>query len=570
MASAYEHPPLADHARAGPGRFWAGPLVAVMQRLGREWPLLLALAVLAGATAVLLVEALARNGGRFTYALDDTYIHMAIAKNLVRHGVWGVTPYGFSSSSSAPLWTLLLAVSYGVSGVREITPFLLNLFFAGLVVGITYRELRDRLPTPVVLLALLGMIFFAPLVPMSFTGMEHTAELFLTLLTVTLAATALAEDAPSPATRRWLLVCAALTVAVRYEGVFLVLVLATLFAARKRWRFALALVASGLLPVALYGVVSVAMGWYFLPNSVLVKGTRQDQAVIDFVRDLLPGRHGLDRQAIVELVPSLVFVKLNAQRHISFLVIAGLLWLTYHRGRFWSRASTVTAAFVGTALLHVQFADATSFYRYEAYVVGFGVFALALAVAESPPWPQAGQGRGDRLFRVSATLLLLVLVSAPLRTRAVRSLAQTPQASHNIFDQQVQMAAFLGSYYRGQVVAANDIGAIDFGTDLRLVDLAGLATREPAAYTLRRSFGADQVAAVADEYHAQIAVVYDSWFKIPPRWLKAGEWQIRDNVVCGDNVVSFYAVDPAVLLDLKRNLQAFAPRLPRDVVQRGY
>jgi 4-amino-4-deoxy-L-arabinose transferase-like glycosyltransferase len=569
MASAYEHPPIADRARPGPRPVSARPLVAALSSTGREWPLLLALAVLAGTTVVLLVLALARNGGRFTYALDDTYIHMAIAKNLVRHGVWGVTPYGFSSSSSAPLWTLLLALFYRLSGVREITPFLLNLLFAGLVVGITYGALHERLPRPLIFLALLAMTLFPPLVPVAFTGMEHTAELFLTLLTVILAASALSEDAPSPRARGWLLACAALTVAVRYEGLFLVLVLAFLFAARKRRRFALALVASGLFPVALYGLVSVAMGWYIVPNSVLVKGTRQDQVVIDFFRDLLPGRHGLTWQAIEELLPSLFFVKLNAQRHISFLVMASLLWLTY-RGRFWSRASTVNAAFVGTALLHVQFANATSFYRYEAYVVGFGVFALALAIADSPPWRQGGPGWGDRAFRLGASLLLLILVSAPLRTRAVRSLAQTPQASHNIFDQQVQMAAFLGSFYRGQVVAANDIGAIDFGTDLRLVDLAGLATREPAAYALRRSFGADQVAAVADEYHAQIAVVYDSWFEIPSRWRKAGEWQIRDNVVCGDSVVSFYAVDPAVLVDLRTNLQAFSHRLPRDVVQRGY
>jgi hypothetical protein len=570
MASAYEHPPLGHHARAGLRHVSTDRVVGLFSAIGRRWPLLLALLVLAGTTAVLLVQARARNGGRFTYALDDTYIHMAIAKNLVRHGVWGVTPYGFSSSSSSPLWTLLLALSYALSGVREVTPFLLNLVFAGLVVGITYRALRDRLPQAMVLLALLAMIFFAPLVPMLFTGMEHTAELFLTLLTATLAARALSEDVPTPGTRRGLLACAALAVAVRYEGLFLVAVVAILFAARKRGRLALALVASGLLPIAAYGLFSIAEGWYFLPNSVLVKGARQDQALIDFVGGLLPGRHGLTWSSIEELAPSLFFVRLNAQRHISFLVIASLLWLTYHRGRFWSQASTANAAFVATALLHVQFADATSFYRYEAYVVGFGVFALFLAVADSPPWRQAGPGWGDRVFRLSATLLLLLLVSAPLRMRAVKSLAQTPQASHNIFDQQLQMATFLGSFYRGQAVAANDIGAIDFGTDLRLVDLAGLATREPAAYALRRSFGADQVAAVADEYHAQIAVVYDSWFKIPSRWEKAGEWQIRDNVVCGDNVVSFYAVDPGVLPDLRRNLQAFSPRLPRDVVQRGY
>ncbi len=569
MASAYEHPPLADHARAGSRHVSVGPLVALLSGIRLQWPLLLALTVLAGTTVVLLVQALARNGGRFTYALDDTYIHMAIAKNLVRHGVWGVTPYGFSSSSSAPLWTLLLAASYGLAGVREITPFLLNLLLAGLVVGTTYDALHDRLPRPLVFLALLAMILFTPLVPLAFTGMEHTAELLMTLLTVTLAASTLSEDAPSGKATGRLLVCAALTVAVRYEGLFLVLVLAALFAARRRWRFALTLVAAGLLPVAVYGLLSVVEGWYFLPNSVLLKGARQDQVVIDFLRDLLPGRHGLTWEAIEELVPSLVVVKLNAQRHISFLVIASLLWLTYHRGRFWTPAGTVNAAFVGTALLHVQFAGATSFYRYEAYVVGLGVFALAVAVAESPPW-EAGQGRADRVFRLSASLLLLVLVSAPLRARATRSLAQTPQASHNIFDQQMQMAAFLGSFYPGRVVAANDIGAIDFLTDLRLVDLAGLATREPAAYALHRSFGADQVAAVAERYHAQIAVVYDSWFEIPPRWRKAGEWQIRDNVVCGDDVVSFYAVDPAVLLDLRRNLQAFSPRLPRDVEQRGY
>ena len=40
-------------------------------------------------------------GATLVYGLDDAYIHMAIAKNLARHGVWGVTPFHFASASSS-------------------------------------------------------------------------------------------------------------------------------------------------------------------------------------------------------------------------------------------------------------------------------------------------------------------------------------------------------------------------------------------------------------------------------------------------------------------------------------
>ena len=549
--------------------FLTGTVASVRFYSKRHWPILLALGIFAGTTAILWYSCLEKNGGQFVYTLDDPYIHMAIAKNVVRHGVWGVTPYHFSSSSSSPLWTLSLVLFYGLFGVHEITSFILNLIFAGLALGLVYVLLRERLPGWVVFLAILAMIFFPPLVPLVFSGMEHTAHLFLTLLTIALAAKTLSEKAPSPAMQRGLLVSAFLVTAARYEGLFLILVLSVLFACRRRWLFALALAGAGVLPLAAYGVWSAANGWYFLPNPVILKGTNGNQVVLDFLKDLFVRGHPLTWQVIKRLAPALVVSRINAHPHILFLVIPSLLVLVYRRGSFWNPANVTNAAFIGTVFLHMQFASTGWFYRYEAYGVAFGIYAVAAGLADCLPWRDGWGGWGDRLFRAGALLLLAILVGSPLRVRAVKSLKDTPVASHNIFEQQYQMAFFLRQFYQGQVVAANDIGAIDYLVDFDLVDLAGLGTRESAAFKLKQAYGAYQIAAVADQYGTQIALVYDSWFQIPSSWIKVGEWQITDNVVCGDSTVSFYAVDPAAAPGLIDALQAFASRLPGDVIQEG-
>ena len=62
---------------------------------------------LASITFLLILLTLAlrsiNENGLLVYTLDDPYIHMAIAKNLVTHGVFGVTRFSFSSSTSSPL-----------------------------------------------------------------------------------------------------------------------------------------------------------------------------------------------------------------------------------------------------------------------------------------------------------------------------------------------------------------------------------------------------------------------------------------------------------------------------------
>ena len=97
---------------------------------GARWPV----AAVAGLWTLLVAGMIAyqgaHNGGRFIYALDDAYIHMATATHFATDGVWGVTPFGFTSAVSSILWPALVAAVYQLAGVNELTPLVLCLLIA--------------------------------------------------------------------------------------------------------------------------------------------------------------------------------------------------------------------------------------------------------------------------------------------------------------------------------------------------------------------------------------------------------------------------------------------------------
>ena len=167
---------------------------------------------------------------------------------------------------------------------------------------------------------------------------------------------------------------------------------------------------------------------------------------------------------------------------------------------------------------------------------------------------------------VVAALALIL----PLGWRGVRGLRFTVRATQNIYQQQVHTALFLRAYYPQGRVALNDIGAVSYMADVHIMDLCGLANMEVAR--LRREqrpaeHNRRMLRRLASERRIQLAIVYNKWFTdvIPEEWIEVAQWQIHNNVVCGDTVVSFYAVDPAEYGALVANLQAFTPNLPRSV-----
>ena len=225
--------------------------------------------------ALLCWTAMRWSDGHFAFALDDAYIHMAVARNVVVHGVWGVTPAEFTSATSSLAWPSILAAGFAVLGAREWLPLVLDLVCAAFLLRSAQRVLESgtvRPPRLVVLGGLLAVTFLSGLPAVILTGLEHVLHAWLNLVFCYAVGRALSGDnAPRGRHAVTLVGLAVLLPLVRFEALAVVGLAAVLHVLRRRWRLAFALAAAGLAPVGAYGALSLALGWWVLPNSVLLK-----------------------------------------------------------------------------------------------------------------------------------------------------------------------------------------------------------------------------------------------------------------------------------------------------------
>ncbi|MEO0085202.1 MAG: hypothetical protein ABIK37_01085 [candidate division WOR-3 bacterium] len=521
----------------------------------RLWPLVLALILLLVVTALLLADSLRRNDGHLIYALDDPYIHMAMAKNMARHGVWGVTPHGFTSVSSSPLWTLLLAGAFAVFGNHATIPLILNLLFAALLLIAADILLRRHAVGPLWRFAALGAIAqLVPLPPVILTGQEHILHALLAVLFAGL----LAETTAGSTRRNWpLLLVALLLTAVRYESLFLIAGACLILLIQRRFRLVLALAAAAALPVVLYGLVSLAHGWFFLPTSVLMKG----EVARQLYHILHPARaSGAFALSLVQLLGWNSLKQILTSTHILPLIVAGLL-LLLRRGE-WNRTALLLLFVLGT-VLHLQFARLGPLHRYEAYLLVLGLLAVASAALPSKPL--------DSLFPRLLFPAALLVMAWP----AHHVLRETPVAAANIYRQQYQMGLFLRRCYNGRAIAANDVGAINWLADLDCLDTWGMSSIEIGRARARNRYTAGLLDSLCRSRGTEMAVVYKNWLldakpgRLPDSWVEAGAWTIKDNIVCGEATVTFFACDSGYLPALLANLRLFSADLPAEVVQSG-
>ncbi len=511
-----------------------------------EWPLFAACGLFLAALAFALRRVFQDNDGTLVYSLDDAYIHMAIAKNIAQHGLWGCTPFHFSSSSSSLLWTALLGVAYFLTGVRDSTPLILNSVFALLTLAIADRYLaRWGASAGLRATALLALVIAGPLPGLVLLGMEHILHVLLTIWFAGASIALLADSRQEPSGRSIAMLCTvgALVASSRYEGLFLIAIVGLLFIVRGWWMRSAMLVVTSTAPTVLFGLFSIANGWMFFPNSLLLKAGGED---ISLVTALLKPIGQVDVAFFADNDPLFLLVVVG---------IAGAI-VQWRDGRIlWRPAVLAPLLLASMIVLHGHYTFTSMFweYRYAAYLTAFGVFAAAVLLTDY--WTAAA----SRTVAIASFALIagLLWFVADVRNALLTTHEVTEAASNYVGH--VKAARFLQRYYPSATVVVNDLGTVTYFTDARIVDMFGLGDIEPIAIRRRQhgEYTAADIAHWIAPLQPPIAILQIGWGWVAPRipnaWVRVAEIELP---VAGE-FIGFFAVNPAEAAALRAHVQEF-------------
>lgn len=519
--------------------------------------LLIAVAALIVPLVIIYIPILEHTGGIIAYPLDDAYIHIAIAKNILINHVWGISGHEFSSSSSSIIYPILLAAIFSITGVQVGVPLFLNVIVGIVFLIVLQRWFARQQLTPLQqLIALLVCIFLIPLPPLVQVGMEHTLQLLFYFLFVFSFAEAL-EHRDNPF--RWkIYVYGAIFTAIRYEGMAVIVIACCMLLFYRKLMPALLLGTISFLPVVIFGLYARSKGSDFFPNSVLVKSALSSfsfEDVYHYVTETLPNwmfksvqYNGIAVQRLPVLLPLLylLFQKHTAQRPAYRYILIILMIASF---------------------LHVGLIMRAGTPRYEAAIMGCSVIIGITLIIRYTNWSSKKSLSGSEWVKIGVTCIMV----GPLFLRGWEAFDRSSLAAISIYDQQVQMGQFVHRYYDQDPVALNDIGAVSYFSHGYNLDLWGLGDVAIARSRRKRKDTPDLLDSLSRRRQVKVAIVFQQAFPVLlQRWKKIASWTIPYNNASYDNSVFFYAVDTADAPRLANSLKQFQPSLPSGVRVRYY
>lgn len=504
------------------------------------------------AMAVVVLASITLSEGMLIYTLDDPYIHLAVAENIVTGG-YGINAEEFSSPSSSILYPVILALTV-VLGLGALGPLLVNILAAGLSVWLLLDFFwRHAVPENVdnwpvftnVMAPLLILSISALALPM--TGMEHSLHVLAVIVVMRGLVVLIERDVVSG----WLVVATICMPFLRFEGVALAVAAIIVLIATGHWRSGVMIFVSVLTGLGVCAVLFQRLGLPILPSSVLIKSNiavaLQDARVLGvwfgLVGNLLASfQHRWGIVFAIAICASLFTVqerkvRWRSRRSPSFLIVG------------------VMALGLGAHLVAGRYGW---FHRYEVYAVAIlvtgGIYLLR---------PVLLLIHNNRI--VVAQLVLLVALEI-LILPYVDATITTPRASRNIYEQQFQMHRFATEFFPRRV-AVNDIGWVSYDNDLFVLDLWGLGSETVRKLRADGRLDAIAIADLAEKADIDFAMIYGPPFAglIPDSWCLLAVLQ-SERVTVAFEEVRYFATKPSVVADMRIALDRFASALPERVL----
>lgn len=486
--------------------------------------------ILAGLVGAVLLL----NQGTFTYALDDAYIHLDLADMLARQGLYGVNAGEYAAPSSSILWPFFL-VPFAKAPLFPWMPLLLASLGALAATAVLFRifaqlDTRQHPARWTALLTVLGAVGLN-LPGLALTGLEHTTQIFLTLLVVLGLLRTYAGKTPA----WWFWGALFLGPLIRYENAIVTLaalgVLLWLGYARRAFLCGLAVAVA----LGAFSVFLLHLDLFPLPASTVVKRYCLDDYWAFFGKALLP-----------VFVNPLAMILFLLALVLPFVTLATIRQIRLPR---WA----LLAALAGASVLHIfvgRFSGFGGAPRYEFYLFAFIAPLLWVRVKD----------------RATLKTPFLILLGTASLTGFHSSLGSITRDAHSVYLQQYQMGRLVHDFVQ-EPVAANDVGLIGFRNPAYVLDLVGLSNNE--VLHVRRSDSLDWTAPLIRKHDSSLILIYTDWFPLHDTmpWISLGKLVCTAcSVVVPQDQVLILTPRPERAEALRARLKAWAGTLPRGAV----
>jgi hypothetical protein len=283
------------------------------------------------------------------------------------------------------------------------------------------------------------------------------------------------------------------------------------------------------------GLVDVAHGQYFLPNSIVEK------------------THLLSSSILGALIPDLGWMWTNLSSDPFMLAVMAVGVVAIVQG---VRLRAVWVAWLIATFVQATYAQFGWYERYQAYLLIAGIL-LAL---RSAPEMRLFQVRSRQIIAMAALLLLLPAVK-------YWNIAGGPNAAANQFSQQHQMALFLSRYYNGKTVMVNDIGHVTWLHSGGLVDMWALGSFDVLEAQRNGCYNATFMTRLAAERHVAAVAEYSPSFDflVPHGFVRVASWHLRDAGDARWQAIVFWA-PAADAAAMRSDMREFIGTMPQDRV----